>query len=124
MMFTLLDDPTRVAPACTIVTRSAYVRTPPEAFTVIDVARNALGMGPCEYVLDLENQKQQYNKDSVHLRPRVRRQTVNVPPSPRTDSNFVGLINPGAAMQILSKSRSNSKIPCWLLPLFGPAVLM
>ncbi len=34
--------------------------TPPEAFTVIDVARNALGMGPCEYVLDLENQKQEY----------------------------------------------------------------
>jgi hypothetical protein len=34
--------------------------TPPEVFTVIDVARNALGMGPCEYILDLENQKQEY----------------------------------------------------------------
>jgi hypothetical protein len=34
--------------------------TPPEAFTIVDVARNALGMGPCEYILDVENQKQDY----------------------------------------------------------------
>jgi hypothetical protein len=34
--------------------------TPPEAFTVVDAARNALGMGPCEYILDVENQKQEY----------------------------------------------------------------
>jgi hypothetical protein len=34
--------------------------TPPEAFTIVDVARNALGMGPCEYILDVENQKQEY----------------------------------------------------------------
>lgn len=34
--------------------------TPPEAYTIVDVARNALGMGPCEYILDVENQKQEY----------------------------------------------------------------
>lgn len=31
--------------------------TPPEVFTVLDVARNSLGAGPCEYILDLDNQK-------------------------------------------------------------------
>jgi len=31
--------------------------TPPEAFTVLDIARNALGAGPCEYILDLDNQR-------------------------------------------------------------------
>src|SRR5262249_37674604 len=34
--------------------------TPPEVFTMVDVARNALGVGPCDYILDLEGQKQQY----------------------------------------------------------------
>ncbi len=32
--------------------------TPPEAFTVVDVVRNTLGLGPCEYILDLEGQKE------------------------------------------------------------------
>lgn len=31
--------------------------TPLDRFTVIDVARNALGTGPCEYILDLEGQR-------------------------------------------------------------------
>jgi hypothetical protein len=31
--------------------------TPPEAFTVLDIARNSLGAGPCEYILDLDNQR-------------------------------------------------------------------
>jgi hypothetical protein len=31
--------------------------TPPDAFTVLDVVRNTLGQGPCEYILDLEGQK-------------------------------------------------------------------
>ncbi len=31
-----------------------------DAFTVIDVLRNTLGVGPCEYVLDVEGQKSQY----------------------------------------------------------------
>jgi hypothetical protein len=34
--------------------------TPADRFTVVDVARNALGVGPCEYILDLEGQKQEY----------------------------------------------------------------
>jgi len=34
--------------------------TPPDRFTVVDVARNALGVGPCEYILDVEGQKQEY----------------------------------------------------------------
>ena len=31
-----------------------------DTFTVIDVMRNTLGVGPCEYVLDVEGQKSQY----------------------------------------------------------------
>ena len=31
--------------------------TPLETFTVLDVARSALGAGPCEYILDLDNQR-------------------------------------------------------------------
>jgi hypothetical protein len=34
--------------------------TPPDAFTMVDVARNALGVGPCDYILNLEAQKAQY----------------------------------------------------------------
>jgi hypothetical protein len=31
--------------------------TPADAYTVLDVARSTLGQGPCEYILDLDNQK-------------------------------------------------------------------
>jgi hypothetical protein len=31
--------------------------TPIEAFSVLDVARSALGAGPCEYILDVDNQR-------------------------------------------------------------------
>jgi len=31
-----------------------------EAFTMVDIVRNTLGVGPCEYVLDLEGQRSQY----------------------------------------------------------------
>ncbi|MBI3855235.1 MAG: hypothetical protein HY293_06055 [Planctomycetes bacterium] len=34
--------------------------TPLEAFTVIDMVRNTLGAGPCEYLLDLEGNKSEY----------------------------------------------------------------
>jgi hypothetical protein len=34
--------------------------TPADVFTVVDVVRATLGMGPCEYILDLEGQKEQY----------------------------------------------------------------
>ncbi|HXX93499.1 MAG TPA: hypothetical protein VEN81_07690 [Planctomycetota bacterium] len=31
--------------------------TPLDVFTVLDVARNSLGAGPCQYILDLDNQR-------------------------------------------------------------------
>jgi hypothetical protein len=31
--------------------------TPPDVFTVVDVVRNTMGQGPCEYILALESQK-------------------------------------------------------------------
>jgi hypothetical protein len=34
--------------------------TPVSAYTIVDVVRNILGVGPCEYILDLEGQKQEY----------------------------------------------------------------
>ncbi|MBE3068666.1 MAG: hypothetical protein IMZ66_00360, partial [Planctomycetes bacterium] len=34
--------------------------TPLDAFTVVDVVRATLGVGPCEYVLDVEGQKSEY----------------------------------------------------------------
>lgn len=34
--------------------------TPLDAFTVVDIVRGTLGVGPCEYILDLEGQKSQY----------------------------------------------------------------
>ncbi len=33
-------------------------QTPLEVFTVVDVMRNTLGVGPCEHILDVEGQKQ------------------------------------------------------------------
>ena len=34
--------------------------TPLDAFTVVDIVRGSLGVGPCEYILDLEGQKSEY----------------------------------------------------------------
>ncbi len=34
--------------------------TPLDAFTVVDIVRATLGVGPCEYILDLEGQQSQY----------------------------------------------------------------
>lgn len=33
--------------------------TPPDQFTVVDIVRNTMGVGPCEHILDVEGQKQQ-----------------------------------------------------------------
>jgi hypothetical protein len=33
--------------------------TPGDTFTVVDIVREALGVGPCEYILDLEGQRSQ-----------------------------------------------------------------
>jgi hypothetical protein len=35
-------------------------QTPLDAFTVVDVMRNTLGVGPCGHILDLEGQKSEY----------------------------------------------------------------
>jgi hypothetical protein len=35
-------------------------QTPLDAFTVVDVMRSTLGVGPCEHILDLEGQKSEY----------------------------------------------------------------
>jgi hypothetical protein len=35
-------------------------QTPLDAFTVLDVMRNTLGVGPCQHILDLEGQKSEY----------------------------------------------------------------
>jgi hypothetical protein len=34
--------------------------TPLDVYTVVDVMRNTLGVGPCEHILDLEGQKSEY----------------------------------------------------------------
>ena len=35
--------------------------TPLDAFTVVDVMRNTLGVGPCEHILDVQSHKEIYN---------------------------------------------------------------
>jgi hypothetical protein len=35
-------------------------QTPLDAYTVVDVMRNTLGVGPCEHILDIEGQKAEY----------------------------------------------------------------
>ena len=35
-------------------------QTPLEAYTVVDVMRNTLGVGPCQYILDLDGHKSEY----------------------------------------------------------------
>jgi hypothetical protein len=35
-------------------------QTPLDAFTIVDVLRNTLGVGPCQYILDLDGQKSEY----------------------------------------------------------------
>jgi len=35
-------------------------QTPLDAFTVVDIMRNTLGVGPCEHILDLEGLKSEY----------------------------------------------------------------
>jgi hypothetical protein len=36
------------------------MQTPPDAYTVVDVMRNTLGVGPCEHILDREGNKAEY----------------------------------------------------------------
>jgi hypothetical protein len=34
--------------------------TPPDQFTALDLMRSTLGVGPCEYILDVEGQKENF----------------------------------------------------------------
>jgi len=43
--------------------------TPPEWYTPVDVVRNTLGVGPCQYILDVEGQKQEHvGRATCHVR--------------------------------------------------------
>ena len=43
--------------------------TPIDAYTVVDLVRNTLGVGPCEYILDVEGQKQKHvGRATCHVR--------------------------------------------------------
>jgi len=39
--------------------------TPLDAFTVVDVMRSTLGVGPCEHILDVEGQKSEYRGEAT-----------------------------------------------------------
>jgi hypothetical protein len=39
---------------------SRVAQTPLDAYTVVDVMRNTLGVGPCQHILDIEGQKSEY----------------------------------------------------------------
>jgi hypothetical protein len=43
--------------------------TPPEWYTPVDVVRSTLGVGPCQYLLDVEGQKQEHvGRATCHVR--------------------------------------------------------
>jgi hypothetical protein len=45
------------------------VETPLEAYAAVDVVRNTLGVGPCQYLLDVEGQKQEHvGRATCHVR--------------------------------------------------------
>ncbi len=39
--------------------------TPTDAFTVVDVMRNTLGVGPCEHILDVQSHKEEYKGEAT-----------------------------------------------------------
>lgn len=55
-----LSKPFRWAGPAVIYPLGRTSGTPLEAFTVLDIVRNTLGVGPCEYILDLEGQQSHY----------------------------------------------------------------
>src|SRR5205807_8359179 len=43
--------------------------TPVTSYTPVDIVRNTLGVGPCQYILDVEGQKQQHvGRATCHVR--------------------------------------------------------
>lgn len=48
--------------------------TPADTYTMLDLARNCLGVGPCEYILDVESKKRQYRGSATcSIRDRLQR---------------------------------------------------
>jgi hypothetical protein len=48
---------------------SRLAQTPVTAYTAVDVVRNTLGVGPCQYILDIEGQKQEHvGRATCHVR--------------------------------------------------------
>src|SRR4029077_6083657 len=44
--------------------------TPIQCYTPVDIVRNTLGVGPCQYILDVEGQKQEHvGRATCHVRP-------------------------------------------------------
>ncbi|HEV2947451.1 MAG TPA: hypothetical protein VGX70_08750 [Gemmataceae bacterium] len=57
------DGPVLIYP----ITRLA--ETPVECYTPVDIVRNTLGVGPCQYLLDVEGQKQEHvGRATCHVR--------------------------------------------------------
>jgi hypothetical protein len=56
----LKNRPVKFAGPAFIYPINRVKQTPLDAFTVVDVMRATLGVGPCEHILDLEGQKSEY----------------------------------------------------------------
>src|SRR5579859_1008865 len=59
----LFDGPVVIYPL------NRLIDTPVEWYTPVDVVRNTLGVGPCQYILDVEGQKQEHvGRATCHVR--------------------------------------------------------
>jgi outer membrane protein assembly factor BamB len=56
----LLKKPVQFGGPVVIYPINRVKQTPLDAYTVVDIMRNTLGVGPCEHILDLEGQKAEY----------------------------------------------------------------
>jgi hypothetical protein len=56
----LKSDILRLQGPVVIYPINRVVKTPLDMYTVVDVMRNTLGVGPCQHILDLEGQKSEY----------------------------------------------------------------
>ncbi len=59
----LFDGPVLIYPL------NRLAETPVDGYTPVDVVRNTLGVGPCQYILDVEGQKQEHvGRATCHVR--------------------------------------------------------
>jgi hypothetical protein len=59
----IFDGPVVIYPV------NRLTETPVAAYTAVDVMRNTLGVGPCQYILDVEGQKQEHvGRATCHVR--------------------------------------------------------